>query len=95
MCENERIESHRGRALGTPPRSANEMDAQMSKILVICMLLSTGLTRIQDGGEFPIGSHYNVVAFQTRIGSSLSACNLFSSQIFINYKSENTLQQSF
>ena len=37
----------------------------MSNISVIRMLFTHGLTRIQDGGEIPIGSHCNVVTFQT------------------------------
>ena len=45
----------------------NNMEAQMSNILVIRMLFVTGLVRIQDGGKIPIGSHYNVANFQMQI----------------------------
>ena len=65
----------------------NKMEAQMSNILIIHMLFTTGLTKIQDGGEIPTGNHYNMVTFQTQVRSGLSACSPFLSHIFINYKS--------
>ena len=46
-------------------QSENKMDTQMSKFLVTCMKFQPGLFKIQDGGEFPIGSHCNVVTFRT------------------------------
>ena len=41
------------------------------------MLFVIGLTRIQDGGKIPIGSHYNVALFQM---SSRAISSFLSSQ---------------
>ena len=41
-----------------------KMKAQMSIFLIIHMLFVMGLSRIQDGGEISIGSHYNMALFQ-------------------------------
>ena len=72
-----------------------KMKAQMSIFSVIHMFFVVGLTRIQDGGEISIGSHYNMALFLMSNKDNLSACQLLLSRIFIIFKSRNTLIQLF
>ena len=70
-----------------------KMKAQMSIFSIIHMLFVIGLSRIQDGGVIPIGSHYNVALFQTSNKDILSACQLLWSYIFV-FPSQRMLQYS-
>ena len=71
------------------------MKAQMSIFSIIHMLFAIDLSRIQDGGKIPTGSHYNVALFQMSNKDILSACQLLWSYIFIVFKSRNTPIQLF
>ena len=54
------------------------------------MNFELGLIKKQHGGDFPIGSYWNMVSLSSSIKQTLSACQLPTSNSFIDFKSYNT-----
>ena len=59
------------------------------------MIYDPGLIKKQDGGEIPIGRHWNMVSLWTQFRHILSSYQLPRSNSFVAYKSYNTSVQLF